>query len=70
MIHRYALKFVSAVPQKEILKRYQDGKGFDEAKLKRLQLMKVRTELSCDPSDLQKIDQFLKQQSQLSPTAS
>jgi len=70
MIHRYSLKFGPAVTQKEILKQYQDGKGFDDAKLKRLQQMKVRIELSCDPSDLEKIDQFPKQQSRLSRTAS
>ncbi len=61
MIERYTLKFTPAVSQKDLMKHFQEGNGFDEAQLAKLHQMKARIELLCDPADLKKIDDLLKE---------
>jgi hypothetical protein len=60
MVERYSLKFTPAVSHKDLMKHFQEGKGFDEAQLAKLHQMKARIELLCDPADLKKIDELLK----------
>lgn len=63
MIERYTLKFTPAVSHKDLMKRFQEG-NFDEAQPAKLHQMKARIELLCDPADLKKIDEMLKELAQ------
>jgi len=47
------------VSQKELQNHFQER--LDEAKLARLHQMKARVDLLCDPADLKKIDDLLKE---------
>jgi hypothetical protein len=60
MIERYNIKVAPAVSQKEILKHLNEGE-IDESKLAKLHQVKARIELLCDPADLKKIGELLKE---------
>jgi hypothetical protein len=53
-------KFTPAVSDKNLMKHFQEGNGFDEAQLAKLHQMKARIEPLCGPADLKKINDSLK----------
>lgn len=61
MIERYTLRFTPAVSHKELMKHFQEGNGFHEVQFAKLHQMEARIGLLCDPTDLKKIDKFLKE---------
>jgi hypothetical protein len=61
MVERYTIKVAPAVGQKEILKHLSEGAEIDESKPARLRQMKAHIELLCDPADLKKIGDLLKE---------
>jgi hypothetical protein len=60
MIERYTIKAAPAVSHKEILKKLEESKDFIPEELKKLQHLKVRIEVICEPGDLKKISDVLK----------
>ncbi|HVB33730.1 MAG TPA: hypothetical protein VNJ52_05070 [Patescibacteria group bacterium] len=61
MIERYTLKFTPAVSHKDLMKHFNEGNGFDEGQLAKLHQMKARIDLLCEPADLKKIGELLKE---------
>lgn len=66
MIERYTIKVAPAVSQKEILKQLNEGE-FDESKFAKLHQIKARIDLLCDPADVKKIGELLKELSGTAP---
>jgi hypothetical protein len=61
MISNCTIKFGPAVSQKEVAKKFAEGKSLDGEELSKLHQMKARVEVFCDFADLKKIDDLLEE---------
>ena len=68
MIERYTIKFAPAVSHKELMKRLQETQELDPEQLKKLGQVKVVIEAICDPQDLKKITEKLKELAKVEPS--
>ena len=61
MIYHHTIKFAPAASHKELMKRLHEGHDLDLEQLKKLAQVKVVIEAICDPEDLKKITDELKE---------
>ena len=64
MIERYTIKFAPAASHKELMKKLQEGHEIEPQQLKKLSQIKVVIEAICEPEDLKKIGETMKELSQ------
>jgi hypothetical protein len=58
MIERYTIKAAPSISQKELLKKLETMT--EPTEIRKLQLLKVKLEILCEPEDFAKITGFLK----------
>ena len=61
MIERHTIKVAPAVPHSEVLKKLDEMKEFDPEQMRKLQHLKVKIEVICEPGDLKRITDLLKE---------
>jgi hypothetical protein len=61
MIDRYTIKINPAVSHADLLKKLDEMKDFDPEEMKKLHLLKVKVEAVCEPADLKRITDLLKE---------
>jgi hypothetical protein len=61
MIERYTIKFAPVARHKELMKKLHETQELDPEQLKKLAQVKVVIEAICDPEDLKKIGETMKE---------
>jgi hypothetical protein len=60
MIERYTIKMSPAVSHKDIMKRFEEGKGFSVEDSANLSRVKAKIEVVADYADMEKVRDLLK----------